>query len=158
MQATEIAPMSAAQAREVLAWRYAPPYDVYNMVVDDVAAEAAYMADPANHYYSLLRGDELIGHAVFYHEAQVPGGDYPDGALDVGWGLRPDATGRGLGTVVVPVILAFGRGRYGVRCFRATVAAWNTRGIAVCVRNGFTESSRFHHSRTGSEFVILTTG
>ncbi|MEL6151160.1 MAG: GNAT family protein, partial [Chloroflexota bacterium] len=145
-------------ARAVIGWRYEPPYDVYNLHVADVATEAAYMADPSNHYYSITQGADLIGHAVFYHEARVPGGDYRADALDVGWGLHPDMTGRGVGTEIVAQIMAFGRTQYGARRFRATVAAWNARGLKVCTNNGFSQADRFHHLHTGREFVILMTG
>jgi len=150
-----IHPMTAADAREMLSWRYDPPYEMYTVTAEDIEAEVAYQTDSANHYYSIRQGDELVGHCVFHAEARVPGGDYSEDALDVGIGMCPEWTGKGRGTATTAAVLAFAQEHYQALQFRATVAAWNERAQRVCIQNGFQVKSRFAHPTTGMEFVIL---
>ncbi|MCA9916078.1 MAG: GNAT family N-acetyltransferase [Anaerolineae bacterium] len=147
--------MHAAEAREMLSWRYDPPYEMYTIEPEDIEAEVAYQTNPANHYFSIRHDDELVGHCVFHAEARVPGGDYSEDALDVGIGMRPDWTGQGRGAAITAAVLAFAQERYQPQQFRATVAAWNERAQRVCIQNGFQVESRFAHPETGMAFVIL---
>jgi ribosomal-protein-alanine N-acetyltransferase len=155
-------PLTAANAREVLGWRYTAPYDRYNLAGDAAlsADSAAALTDPANAYFAAHdSAGEVIGFCCFGADARVPGGDYVDiDALDVGLGLRPDHTGRGLGAVYVTQVLAFGREVYAPARFRLTVAAVNARTLAVYRRCGFHEHSRFRKGGLpdGDEFVLLT--
>src|SRR5690242_1802654 len=105
-------PLTNADAEEVLGWWYAAPYDRYNMAGDAaaLAAGAAALTNPANAYFAAHNLDgEVVGFCCFGADARVLGGDYADtDALDIGLGLRPDHTGRGLGAVYVTQVLAFG--------------------------------------------------
>ena len=155
-------PLTAADARAVLGWRYAAPYDRYNLAGDAAAlvAGVAALTDPANAYSAAhnLAG-EVVGFCCFGADARVLGGDYADtDALDVGLGLRPDHTGRGLGAAYVTQVLAFGRSVYAPVRFRLTVAAFNARALAVYGRCGFHEHSRFRKGGRpdSDEFVLLT--
>lgn len=154
-------PLTAADAQEVLGWRYAAPYDRYNMAGDAAAlvVGVAALTDPANAYFAARdAAGEVVGFCCFGADARVPGGDYADtAALDVGLGLRPDHTGRGLGAVYVAQVLAFGCMMYAPVRFRLTVAAFNARALAVYGRCGFREHSRFRKSGApdGDEFVLL---
>ena len=58
-------------------------------------------------------------------------------ALDVGLGMRPDLTGRGLGEEFVHAGLRFARETYSPPAFRLTVATFNQRAIRVYERAGF---------------------
>ena len=87
-------------------------------------------------------------------EAQVPGGDYSEPALDIGIGLRPDATGRGLGKLVLAEFLDFALDVYRPDRFRATIAAFNLRSQRTFLGLGFVETSRFFAN--GREWVIFT--
>ena len=155
-------PLTIADAREVLSWRYAAPYDRYNMAGDAAAlvAGVAALTDPANAYFAAHdAASEVIGFCCFGADARVPGGNYADiDALDVGLGLRPDHTGRGLGTAYVRQVLTFGRKVYAPARFQLTVAAFNARALAVYGRCGFREHSQFRKggSPDGDEFVLLT--
>jgi hypothetical protein len=75
--------------------------------------------------------------------------------LDTGGGLRPDLTGKGLGVELVRKGLEFGAGRYGVKRFRVTVAAFNQRALKVCRRVGFVEQQRFLRPGDRQAFLIL---
>src|SRR3712207_2229590 len=97
-------PVTEAEARAIAAWRYEGPYAYYN--APEGAADAEYLRellDPDNPYYAALDPQgELIGFFAFGSPAQVGHREQREQAyageeaLDIGLGLRPDLTGRGL--------------------------------------------------------------
>ncbi len=142
MPAVRIRPISDAEARAIVAWRYDPPYDVYGMGEADLDTVRSLLL-PENSYYAILQHDDLIGFCCFGHEAQVPGGDYGEDALDVGIGLRPNLTGQGLGGQVIAALLDVARQTFGAQPFRATIAAWNRRSIRTFEKLGFKQTATF---------------
>lgn len=149
--------MTADDAREMLSWRYEAPYDMYSMdnIEDaDMPGEIAYLLDASNHFYAIYENDEMVGHCVFYDEARVRGDEYAEDALDIGIGMRPDETGQGRGTAITQQVLAFAEMKYAPSVYRATIAAWNKRAQAVCLKNGFYIARTFV-SDDGREWVVL---
>ena len=57
--------------------------------------------------------------------------------LDIGLGLRPDLTGRGLGHDFVTFGLDFARSAFAPPAFRLLVATFNRRAIRVYEKVGF---------------------
>jgi RimJ/RimL family protein N-acetyltransferase len=134
--------MTEADARIVSAWRYPHPYSAYNG--DPHNPEAIdYLVDPANQFYTAYdEAEAVVGFFSFGRDAQVPGELDPfeqedPTVLDVGLGLRPDLTGRGLGLSFVEAGLQFARERFAPRRFRLAVLSWNERAIRVYERAGF---------------------
>ncbi|MCU0493131.1 MAG: GNAT family N-acetyltransferase, partial [Chloroflexaceae bacterium] len=130
-------PLTETHARQILAWRYPPPYDFYNYDEDEdkeeLAEAVAELLNPAYHYYAVLDAtDSLLAYRCFGPDAQVPGGDYRAPALDMGGGLRPDLTGQGLGPQVMQAAIEFARAHFNPPAFRVTVAAWNGRALRAC--------------------------
>jgi [ribosomal protein S18]-alanine N-acetyltransferase len=150
-----IKPMSEASAHELISWRYANDYAMYNVQADDIFAELAYFVDSENHYYAIYAHDEMVGHCVFYAEGRVIGGDYSADALDIGAGMRPDWTGQGKGTEIITAILDFAREKFQPKAFRATIAEWNKRAQKATTNNGFKEISCFRSEKTDVEFVVF---
>jgi [ribosomal protein S18]-alanine N-acetyltransferase len=152
-----VAPMTAADARAILTWRYPEPYAFYSMASEDVAAELPYFLDPANAFHRV--GDEqgtLVGFCSFGEDAQVPGGDYTLPALDIGLGMHPDLTGQGNGAAFLAAILAFANQHFAPERLRATVAVFNRRSQRMFERQGFQVVQRFMSlSVRPVEFVIL---
>lgn len=142
MPAVTIRPMSDAEAHAIVGWRYDPPYDVYGTGAEDPDAVRSLLL-PENAYYAILQHGDLIGFCCFGHEAQVPGGDYREDAVDVGIGLRPELTGQGLGGQVLAAVLDVGRQTFGAGRFRATIAAWNRRSIRTFEKLGFKQTAMF---------------
>ncbi len=144
-------PMTEADARLVSSWSYEPPYDLYDG--DPEAVEP--LLDPANRYHVALdETGEIIGFCCFGPDARVPGGNYPEDALDVGGGLRPDLTGGGRGVEFLRAILRLGRRTVPGSPLRATIAAFNERALRAAEAAGF-ERSRGFERPDGKRFWIL---
>ena len=85
----------SARVREVAEWRYEPPYDFYDLASDP--DDEAAMRDPARaeHCRAVLAADGERLDAFWYF-------DWHGDVVEVGIGLRPDLTGRGLGESFLP--------------------------------------------------------
>lgn len=83
----------------------------------------------------------VAGFVCFGKEAQISGahdaGLYAEDALDIGLGLRPDLTGRGLGSGFLAACLDRAIWTRRPSTLRLAVATFNTRAIAVYRRAGF---------------------
>jgi ribosomal-protein-alanine N-acetyltransferase len=79
--------------------------------------------------------------------------------VEIGLGLRPELTGRGLGAAFLEAGLDFAAARFAAREYALAVAAFNRRAIAVYERAGFREVRRYEHFTNGAfhEFVWMTT-
>lgn len=149
-------PMDRETAREIISWRYEAPYDMYDPLTEAPEDALQSFTDPENAYFSVRgRGNRLIAYVCFGEEARVAGGRYPEDAIDIGAGMRPELTGQGLGQALVREAIAFARANYGASRFRATVAAFNERALRAAQRVGFVPVRRFTRPSDGLEFVIL---
>lgn len=156
-----IKPMTAVDAQALLYWQYSGDYAIYSMSTEYAAADVHFFVDPRNRYYAIDRINDSLGRGLggfccFGHDAQVPGGDYSEAALDIGLGMRPDLTGQGLGTLFLGTILDFARQTFAPQLFRATIASFNGRSRRVFAKQGFEERARFMSGHTQPhEFVIV---
>ena len=148
-----ISAMDGAAAQEVARWRYPPPYDLYNMS-DEPLALASFLAVAAD-YYCIREGGELVGFCCFGEEARVPGGDYTAPALDLGLGLRPDLTGRGLGRRYFDAVTGYAERAHTPPALRLSVAAFNARAIRLYESAGFREAQRFEATFSGRPFLVM---
>jgi RimJ/RimL family protein N-acetyltransferase len=122
-------------ASEVGTWHYEPPYDFYDLASDP--HDAAEMRNPAHaaHYRAVLaKGGDLLD-AFWYFNRQRD-------VVDVGIGLRPELTGRGLGESFLRAQLDYATSQWAPATFRLFVAAWNERAIRLYDRLGFSEVGR----------------
>lgn len=149
------APIDRAAAIQVAGWRYDPPYEVYN--IDGSQQEIiADLTDPQYAYHVLFEPDgSIAAFCCFGIDARVPGGDYALDALDLGMGVRPDLTGRGLGEQFARAVLDFAQRTYAPRAFRVTIAVFNLRAQHVWTKLGFTAVHTFKAQHSGRPFVIL---
>jgi len=153
MAFVKIVAMTQEYAAAIATWRYAEPYQRYDLA----GADPGLFTDPANGYVALVDGGTLIGYRSFGVEGRVPGGSYDDSALDTGGGLRPALTGlgQGLGRQAIATGLAYGYERFRPAAFRVTVAGFNTRARKVVESLGFAHTATFHATTDGSSFDIL---
>jgi GNAT superfamily N-acetyltransferase len=148
--------MDTESARQIVGWRYPPPYDVYNMVPEDVDATVRDLTDPRYAYYALRDGrQELVAFCCYGADARVPGGEYAQDALDVGMGVRPDRTGRGQGHLYARAVLDFAERNYDPRAYRVTIAAFNLRALCVWLKLGFYVVEQFERESDGAPFQVL---
>jgi RimJ/RimL family protein N-acetyltransferase len=150
--------MDEAGARDITQWRYDEPYTMYSLqdqtAVDEVVS---YLTDPENRIYRIDNAEHaLLAFCSFGDDAQVGGGDYDEEAFDVGLGLRPSLTGKGLGPAMIAEVLQFALDHFEVRLFRATIAGFNERAQKAWQKNGFVITQDFARTFDKKPFVILT--
>ena len=146
------APLTQAQAAEVLSWRYAPPLDFYNPP-PAVPGMVENLIDPQWQFHGVVYGARLVGYASFGADGQLPGGDYSAPALDIGLGLHPDLVGQGYGGAFIEAILAFATQTFTPEALRLTVAAFNHRARQLYENLEFERTARFYHNQT--EYLVL---
>jgi RimJ/RimL family protein N-acetyltransferase len=140
-----IRPASPETFAEIGAWRYEPPYDFYDGDQEPVL-------NPERFHGAVGEDGTLVG--FYYLEDKGE-------AVELGLGLRPDLTGRGLGGDFFEAGLDFVRSCYPGRPVVLNVAAFNERAIKVYERAGFRETGRHLRSfaRWGDvEFVEMEEG
>jgi RimJ/RimL family protein N-acetyltransferase len=152
----EFAPLTHADAAELMRWRYPAPYDFYNMADED---PDGFLGSASPHWSVRDDTGEMIGFIGIGVECTVPGGDYSQPATDIGIGMRPDQTGRGFGKqviaqfiddIVIPDLHP--------PLLRATIAAFNQRSLRTFLGLGFQESARFLTTINAQpfEWVVVT--
>ena len=154
-------PITADDVRHIITWRYESPYDIYNMGsgLDDAIelAEAIdYFLRPQYHFQAMLRhpADELAGFCSFGSDGQVAGGDYRHPAVDIGMGVHPQYTGRGLGTTFAGAAIDFALAHFKPPQLRVTIAEFNRRAQKVWERHGFAPVQHFLSLYSKRPFII----
>jgi [ribosomal protein S18]-alanine N-acetyltransferase len=150
-QATEFffRPMSQAAAEEIAAWRYPDEYSFYNWTSDP--GDLAELLDPvarADQYFAVKTSDgNLLG---FFQYKAAENRD-----LEIGLGLHPAWTGRGIGSRFLEAGLDFARRRFAPATFALSVASFNRRAITVYERAGFTAVHTYTHRTNGGEWEFI---
>ncbi len=141
-------------ARIIATWQYDGIYSFYDANPD----EADYYLNPQYHYHTILDDcGELIGYFCLGEDATVLGGTYDQSALDLGMGLRPNLTGKGLGVGVTAAVLDYVCTNFAPTAFRVTVAAFNQRALRMCAKLDFQPLAHFISAGAEPhEFVLLT--
>src|SRR4051794_39826049 len=99
-------PMTAADAEAVAGWRYPGEYAFYDATADP--ADLALLLDPAGWGTRYFAAD-LDGKLAGFFEFKPAAGE----VHELGLGLRPDLTGRGLGAAFLAAGLEFAAARFG---------------------------------------------
>lgn len=122
--------MTKPFAEAIAGWRYEGIWAFYDLDRDE--EDRTHLLDPANwpgQYYAVTDGQgTLQGFFCFDREGE---------GVEMGLGLRPDLTGRGLGRAFGAAGLALARETFGVGEIRLRVACWNVRAIRVYEALGF---------------------
>ncbi len=140
--------MNERDARTIARWHYQEPYTFYDM--DQDADDLAELLDPRSWtetYYSVV--DEqggLVGFFALKRDGEI---------VDVGLGLRPDLTGRGIGLPFLLAGLDFARATLSPTTFRLAVATFNRRAIRVYERAGFERGRVYMHHTNGGEYEFM---
>ena len=154
-------PITATDVRQILTWRYESPYHIYNMgsgTADPIElAEAIdYFLRPQYHFQAMLRqpAGELAAFCSFGQDGQVAGGDYSLPAIDIGMGVHPQNTGRGLGVMFARAAIDFARQNFKPPRLRVTIAEFNRRAQKVWERHNFVPVQRFYSLYGKRPFII----
>lgn len=157
----EFQPLTADHVRQILTWRYEPPYDLYNMgkgTADPIELTEAidYFSQPAYYFRAVLRQPtaELAAFCSFGQDGQVAGGDYSLEAVDIGMGVHPKLTGRGLGAIFAGLAIDFALKTFDPPRLRVTIAEFNRRAQKVWERHNFVPVQRFRSNLRKRPFII----
>lgn len=150
----EMHPMDHGTALAAAAWKYPPPYAIYNMSADkETLAEMT-----GGRFYAVFRDQEMVGYFCFGRSARVPWaakeGYYSQEYIDIGLAMRPDLTGRGSGLEFFTCGLEYAGVLFPGMPIRLTVAAFNQRARKVYQRAGFIETDEFSVPG-GQDFLIM---
>jgi [ribosomal protein S18]-alanine N-acetyltransferase len=128
-----IRPLDDDDVETILTWRYDAPYDVYDpgAEADDVSEMRAATGGRAPWFAVEDESGEVVGFFEF-----TPVGS-PVEEVEIGLGLRPDRTGRGLGPGFVEAAVAFARDTWGPSRVVLDVFPWNERAIRAYEQAGF---------------------
>jgi ribosomal-protein-alanine N-acetyltransferase len=137
--------LSPADGREIATWRYPDRYANYD-VGEVVTAERG--------FWAVREEGRLVGYCCFGHEARVAGAVEEPGVLDVGYGMRPDLMGQGLGRDFIGSILEFADAKFSPQRFRLLILDWNARSRAAARSSGFEEAGTV--VSTEGTFVVMT--
>ena len=130
-------PFTPDEARDVAGWIYPPPFDLYDGDPGNPGLFVARGPGGEGYYPAVDDDGRVVAFAVIGAEARVRGQEPADGVVDVGMGVRPDATSAGLGTALVEQVVALARDLGAVTAVRAAVATFNERSLALCRSAGF---------------------
>ncbi|MDQ6819326.1 MAG: GNAT family N-acetyltransferase [Actinomycetota bacterium] len=126
-------------------------YAFYNFANDAEDAAELLDADRREGRYlsAVVPGDRIVG----FYELKPPDG----GSVELGLGLRPDLTGRGLGREFVRRGCALAYERHGAVPLTLRVAEFNLRALRVYPRVGFVQTGLEIAPSNGTlvEFVQL---
>jgi ribosomal-protein-alanine N-acetyltransferase len=142
-----IRPMSDDAAHTIAGWKYPPPYNFYDAIDDPV--DLAELLDPERRrgrYFEVFDAGDLVGFFEYKHEVKP---------LEIGLGMRPDLTGRGLGLDFVRAGMAFARTEFGATSLSLAVAVFNERARTVYERAGFRPAGRYLHRIMGIDHEFL---
>ncbi len=141
----EVRPLTEAQGRRIATWRYPDQYSTYNI------GEVVTAAD--GHWAVVGTGEKLTGYCCFGQEARVPGVEEEHGTLDIGYGMRPDCAGKGLGLLFVTAIVDFAVDEFSPQRLRLLILSWNQRSRKVSEALGFQKNGKV---RVGErDFLVM---
>lgn len=114
---------------DIITWEYEGIYSFYNNNIQKEKIDWIKGFIDSDDDFSVYDGNnELVGNCSFY---------YIEEDFCVGVQMRPELTGKGLGTEFVHSVLNFGKERYNLSCIDLTVAKFNIRAIKVYEKLGF---------------------
>jgi [ribosomal protein S18]-alanine N-acetyltransferase len=147
--------MTEELARQILCWTYEEPYELYNNELTDEAMKEILH----NGYFAVVDNTtELVGYFCIGDSAQVPIGSlfgvYRENLIDIGIGMKPELTGKGLGYTFFSFILDQIKETFDPISVRLTVVKSNTRAIHLYQKFGFVREDEFNQETF--EFITMT--
>ncbi|MCA1026199.1 GNAT family N-acetyltransferase [Cytobacillus kochii] len=152
METTTFNKVKEYEAVILSSWTYPPPYDFYN----HAQTEDSKQEWLTGNYFCIYKQEEMIGFFCYGESARVPVKSshlYIDDCIDIGIGMRPDLTGKGLGSSFLTKILMEIERLFPNTPIRLTVASFNQRAIHLYEKLGFI--IQHHFQRKSTNFYIM---
>jgi len=141
--------MSQEDAETIALWHYPEPFSFYDWAADQ--DDLAELLDSAARGEAYAAVEDEVGALVGYFSCKPRAG----GILEIGLGLHPEKTGRGLGGAFLGAGLEYARRRFAPEQFSLSVATFNRRAITVYERAGFEPVRVYMHSTNGGEWEFV---
>jgi len=141
--------MDQQEAEEIANnWKYDGIYSFYDMTSDEEDyVEFIDETRRDNGWLSCYSDNELTG---FYIVKILEGN-----VADLGLGLKPNYTGKGIGLDFLNAVMAHITSNHGIKDFELIVAKFNLRAIKVYKRAGFMEVNEFVQSTNGGHYDFI---
>ncbi|SNZ14621.1 ribosomal-protein-alanine N-acetyltransferase [Terribacillus aidingensis] len=144
----QMIPMAQSEAEHITAeWKYDGMYHFYNLDQDE--EDLALFLDPEarkDKVFAVKEGEELVGFAEVMMVNNI---------AEIGFGMRPDLTGKGLGHAFVSFLVETIHDIYCPDKITLAVATFNQRAITLYKRIGFQETARFDQATNGDVFPFV---
>ena len=128
-------------------WHYEGKYSFYDIAADEEdLAEFLNPQERGDKYYIVKKGNEEIG--FFYFEDK-------NDSVDIGLGMKPELTGRGMGLDFFKAGLDYAISKYNPKEITLSVATFNERAVKVYKKAGFESVKTFMQDTNGSRFEFL---
>ncbi|WP_214749396.1 GNAT family N-acetyltransferase [Exiguobacterium sp. s189] len=128
-------------------WKYPDRYSFYNMTEDpDDYEEITNPELRADNYFQVLNNDELFGFFALYPSEDV---------IEMGIGIKPEYTGRGLGEEFLGLIIEFIKKNYNISIIRLSVVDFNVRAQKVYSRLGFSKTKEYSQETNNSVYTFI---
>ena len=141
--------MSQADAEAIAGWRYPDEYSFYDSSSDP--GDLAEVLDPQVRAAEYVAVHSSEGALIGFFQYKRPHGS----RLEIGLGLHPEWTGRGLGGSFLEAGLEYARRRFAADEFTLSVAAFNRRAITVYERAGFAVVRVYKHWTNGRDWEFI---
>ncbi|UED77516.1 GNAT family N-acetyltransferase [Brevibacillus sp. DP1.3A] len=148
--------MTITDAEQVATWQYPQEYSFYDF--ENSPETFQELLDGT--YYSVQDNHgQLTGFFCFGLNAQVPEARKQnlykgENVLDIGLGMKPDMTGKGIGFSFLQAGIEFAKQQFEPKYLRLSVASFNHRAIKVYTRARFKETASFVNN--GTLFIVMT--
>ncbi|MEO1763698.1 MAG: GNAT family N-acetyltransferase [Cyanobacteria bacterium J06629_18] len=149
-------PTNKNDAVKILNWHYDESLNFYNPNPSEIEETVEDFLNPENSYYSIFNNrNELVAYCCFGADARVKGGNYDVEALDIGFGLNPHLTRRGITFRIINAVYDFVKSHFSTTLFRVTVAEFNQQAIRLYEKAGFQQIQKFQREQDGVGFLVL---
>ncbi|OEH92338.1 GNAT family N-acetyltransferase [Bacillus solimangrovi] len=141
--------MTQEQAEDIAyKWHYNGVYAFYDMEADkEDLTEFLDQEERADSYYIVSKDNEMIGFFCFQLDEC--------NSVDIGLGMKPELTGKGLGNEFLQAGLDYAGKTYTPDKLTLSVATFNKRAIKVYEKVGFYPVKTFMQSTNGSHFEFV---
>ncbi|MBU5465913.1 GNAT family N-acetyltransferase [Virgibacillus sp. MSJ-26] len=140
--------MSQEQAENIASnWHYEGKYSFYDVSADEEdLVEFLNPKERGDSHYIVKADEQEIGFFSFDNKGEF---------IDIGLGMKPELTGKGLGLSFLKAGLCYAISKYKPKEITLSVATFNERAIKVYKKAGFKPVVTFMQDTNGSRFEFL---